>query len=415
MSQTELFDSPSVPSAPDRASGLDRLAAFTPLMGRRYGTQRNFDFGPDDRSNISVLSAHVRHRLVLESELAAAALKAHGPQAAEKFIQEVCWRTYWKGWLELRPSRWSEYKAELSQALSVLGEDDALRRRYDMARDGRTGLECFDAWVCELRETGYLHNHARMWFASIWIYTLDLPWVLGADLFLRHLIDGDPASNTLSWRWVAGLQTAGKTYLARAANIEKYTGGRFTPDSGGLAQDAPPLDDALEHPAPQTLKEGDSPVPDAPSLIWLHEEDLHAESWAADQLDVRAVVYQAAPAARGELALGECAARFTEQALEDGAHRAGAHFGQIARAALNIDGVIDVARSVGVKQIVTQKQAVGPGRDQMAAYRVALAQADLTLCELRRPWDAAFHPYASKGFFRFKTAIPGVFAQLGLS
>lgn len=415
MSQTELFASPSVPPTPDRQAGLERLKAFTPLMGRRYAAQRNFDFGAEDRTNISVLSAHVRHRLVLESELAQAALSAHGLQAAEKFIQEVCWRTYWKGWLELRPSRWSEYRSELSQALSALGEDDALRRRYDAAQEGRAGLECFDAWVGELRTTGYLHNHARMWFASIWIYTLDLPWVLGADLFLRHLIDGDPASNMLGWRWVGGLQTAGKTYLARASNIEKYTGGRFTPEAGALAQDAPPLDAALEHPAPQTLAAGQAPDPDAPALIWLHEEDLHPESWAVDELDVRAVVYQAQPLARGALELGECAARFTQQALEDGAQRAGAHFGRTAHAAADIDAVIDTARSVGAKHVVTQRPAVGPGQDQMAENRAALARADLTLIEMRRSWDAAFHPYATKGFFKFKSAIPTVFDQLRLN
>ena len=415
MSQTELFIAPSAPPAPDRASGLDRLAAFTPLMGRRYATQRNFDFGAEDRSNISTLSAHVRHRLVLESELVVAALERHGLQAAEKFIQEVCWRTYWKGWLELRPAIWSDYRAELSQAVSALGEDEALRRRYDAAQEGRTGLECFDAWICELRETGYLHNHARMWFASIWIFTLDLPWVLGADLFLRHLIDGDPASNTLSWRWVGGLQTPGKTYLARAANIEKYTAGRFTPDVGALAQEAPPLEASLEHPAPQTLAAGEAPDPDAPALVWLHEEDLHAESWAADRLDVRAVLYQAAPLARGALGLGECAARFTQQALADGAQRAGAHLGRTAQAAPDIDAVIDAARTLGAKQIVTQRAAVGPGRDQMASERVRLEQAGLQVCEARRSWDAAFHPYATKGFFKFKTSIPGVFADLGLT
>ena len=98
---------------------------------------------------------------------------------------------------------------------------------------GATGIDCFDAWARELVATGYLHNHARMWFASIWIFTLRLPWELGADFFLRHLIDGDPASNTLSWRWVAGLQTAGKTYLATAENIARFTGGRFAPQ--GLA------------------------------------------------------------------------------------------------------------------------------------------------------------------------------------
>ncbi len=91
---------------------------------------------------------------------------------------------------------------------------------------------------------GYLHNHARMWFASIWIFTLRLPWVLGADFFMRHLCDGDPASNTLSWRWVAGLHTRGKTYLARASNIATYTGGRFTPQDHDLAAFAPPLTEA---------------------------------------------------------------------------------------------------------------------------------------------------------------------------
>ena len=50
-----------------------------------------------------------------------------------------------------------------------------------------------------------MHNHVRMWFASIWIFTLNLPWQLGADFFMQHLLDGDPASNTLSWRWVAGI------------------------------------------------------------------------------------------------------------------------------------------------------------------------------------------------------------------
>ena len=104
-----------------------------------------------------------------------------------------------------------------------------MRAGYRAAIDGETGIECFDAWSAELCETGYLHNHARMWFASIWIFTLKLPWRLGADFFYRHLLDGDAASNTLSWRWVAGLHTRGKPYAARADNIATYSGGRFTP------------------------------------------------------------------------------------------------------------------------------------------------------------------------------------------
>ncbi|WP_238189582.1 FAD-binding domain-containing protein [Methylobacterium frigidaeris] len=77
-----------------------------------------------------------------------------------------------------------------------------------------------------------------MWFASIWIFSLRLPWELGAEFFLRRLLDGDPASNTLSWRWVAGLHTRGRPYLARRDNIRDFTEGRHDP--AGLDEGAAP-------------------------------------------------------------------------------------------------------------------------------------------------------------------------------
>ena len=138
------------------------------------------------------------------------------PSGAEKFLGETCWRTYWKGWLELRPGVWSDYRAEVR---GLVDRSTTTGRSATGTRPpppGGSGIGCVDAWAGELAEVGYLHNHARMWFASLWIFTLGLPWELGADFFLRHLLDGDPASNTLSWRWVAGLQTRGKTYLATA-------------------------------------------------------------------------------------------------------------------------------------------------------------------------------------------------------
>jgi hypothetical protein len=136
----------------------------------------------------------------------------------EKFIQEIYWRTYWKGWLEHRPDVYDDYLTEKNELLKNLSNTS----KYQEAINGETHLTFFNDWIKNLKEDGYLHNHVRMWFASIWIFTFDLPWQLGANFFMENLLDGDPASNTLSWRWVAGIQTKGKHYLARKNNIIKY-------------------------------------------------------------------------------------------------------------------------------------------------------------------------------------------------
>ena len=142
-------------------------------------------------------------------------------QMVEKIVQEVFWRIYWKGWLEHRPAVWADFTA--------FDHSQTPQTPYQQAINGKTGIDCFDVWAAELQNTNYLHNHARMWFASIWIFTLGLPWQAGARFFMQHLNDGDAASNTLGWRWVAGVQTSGKHYLARASNIEQFTDGRFAP------------------------------------------------------------------------------------------------------------------------------------------------------------------------------------------
>ncbi|MDP5360647.1 MAG: DNA photolyase, partial [Paracoccaceae bacterium] len=227
---------------PSYTHALARLNAFVPKAGQTYAAKRNYD----DIGNVSGLSPYIRHRIITEEDVLRACLARHSPSAAEKFIQEVYWRTYWKGWLEQRPAVWTAYQAELRGALNRVQTESGLRQAWEAACKGETGIDGFDHWARELVQTGYLHNHARMWFASIWIFTLRLPWTLGADFFLRHLLDGDPASNTLSWRWVGGLQTVGKTYLARADNIAKYTEGRFAPR--GLVSFAAPLE-GLPHPA----------------------------------------------------------------------------------------------------------------------------------------------------------------------
>ena len=198
-----------------------------------YSKNRNYDFGPERRSNVSVLSKYISHRVINEYDVIGSALSSYPLSKIEKYIQEVFWRIYWKGWLEHRPMVWSDY---LSYTYSDNNNTD-----YNNAIEGTTGIACFDSWVAELKDKNYLHNHTRMWFASIWIFTLNLPWQLGANFFMRHLFDGDSASNTLSWRWVAGLKTVGKHYLATASNISKYTNNKFEPKN--LNEDASPLTD----------------------------------------------------------------------------------------------------------------------------------------------------------------------------
>ncbi|MDA7714711.1 DNA photolyase [Candidatus Pelagibacter sp.] len=206
-----------------RAKAVDQLNNFIEQNLSDYSKLRNFDFGPDKRTNISCLSPYIAHGIINELEVINKSLKKFSFAKNEKFIQEVLWRVYWKGWLELRPNVWSDYLLELDKIKNKFKNNQS----YLDAIEGKTNVDCFNQWVIELKENNYLHNHARMWFASIWIFTLELPWQLGAEFFMQHLYDGDPASNTLGWRWVAGVQTQGKQYLASEWNINKFTNNRF--------------------------------------------------------------------------------------------------------------------------------------------------------------------------------------------
>ena len=202
-----------------REGALKQLDAFINSELANYSFKRNFDLGPKDKSNVSCLSPYISHRLITEYEVAKTVLSKFPYQKVEKYIQEIFWRVYWKGWLELRPQVWTDFIEDLKG----LKEDD----NYKKTINGETNIECFNDWVKELKENNYLHNHTRMWFASIWIFTLNLPWQKGAEFFMKHLYDGDAASNTLSWRWVAGLQTKGKHYVAQSWNISKFTNNKY--------------------------------------------------------------------------------------------------------------------------------------------------------------------------------------------
>ncbi len=217
-----------------RAKAINQLDNFVDNNLAEYSRLRNFDFGPEKRLNVSCLSPYITHGIINEKEVIQKSLSKFSFSKNEKFIQEVLWRTYWKGWLELRPNVWTDYLLELNQIKNEFQNN----QDYLSAIEGKTNVDCFNEWVNELKENNYLHNHARMWFASIWIFTLELPWQLGAEFFMQHLFDGDAASNTLGWRWVAGIQTQGKHYLASEWNIKKFTNNRF--QNIKLNENAPP-------------------------------------------------------------------------------------------------------------------------------------------------------------------------------
>ena len=367
---------------PTRAAALERLAAVLPRTGRAYAADRNTDAGPDGGDTTTALSPFLRRRLLLEEEVVAAARAAHGVEGAGRFVEEVFWRSYFKGHLETHPAAWTGYAALVAEGRNRLATQPGLHRGYEDAVAGRTGIEGFDDWAGELVETGWLHNHARMWFASIWTFTLRLPWALGADFFLRHLLDGDPASNTLSWRWVAGLHTRGKAYAATAENIRRHTGGRFAPD--GLNEHPVPLQE--DDPPPAVALPPAAPSPEGDVALLLHLEDLHPESLPLGGARVRRVggLVAHAPGAVARVRHAD------EAAMADALARAGAHFG--CDAGPVVDGW------AGRLPVVTAWAPVGPSADVLPAG----------CARVRRRWDELTWPRSVRGYFQVRRAIPDV-------
>lgn len=398
--------SDSLSFAPSREAGLDRLMAFAPRAGHAYALGRNSDAGPGQPTAVSKLSPYARYRLLTEREIMASVLARHSLASAEKYVQEVFWRTYWKGWLELRPAVWSRFVEERDRQRDTLVDSRAIAD----AENGRTGIDGFDDWARELVATGYLHNHARMWFASIWIFTLRLPWTLGADFFLRHLIDADPASNTLSWRWVAGLQTVGKTYLATPDNIARYTGGRFAP--AGLAVEALALSEPPIEPA-RPLPPLRHRVPGQPALLLVTHEDMNPESLFAGE----ALIPAAHIVTDQKLLWGTMARQFVAAAAGDVAARVTTNLGCAAQLAETLDAaaLITAAQAAGVRQIITAYTPVGPVAEALERLAPPLADEGIALVQCRRAWDDQLWPSARRGFFPFKEQIPAYLRQEGLA
>ncbi len=362
-----------------RQAALQRLQEFVPVGAADYARTRNFV--RSGHSNVSRLSAALRHRLIAEEEVVAAVLSVHRFPAVEKFVQEVVWRTYWKGWLEQHPGVWADYVRLAAAPAPEVPADGAMR-----------------VFTEELRSTGYLHNHARMWWAGWWCHQQGLPWAAGARFFFDHLLDADAASNTLGWRWVAGLQTAGKAYLARRDNLAKYWEDHVSLEG---------IDDDVRARIPtETADRSRLALPEYPEepppmegsfALLGHADDLSIETTPLGGLRPAAVALVGQP---GETD-GEAKRAWREKAMDDTADRWAAHYGLDVARLPRWDALPAWVASGGYEGVVLMSPFVGDDADAWRPVRRALLEAGVKAIECRRAWDERLFPAARTGFFPF--------------
>ncbi|MEP3224865.1 MAG: FAD-binding domain-containing protein [Parasphingorhabdus sp.] len=395
-----------------RTVGLARLATFTPNMGHNYAHKRNFDYGLEAnlaqetwRDNVSKLSPFIRHRLITETELITLAIEAHGAQATEKFVTEILWRAYFKGWLEQRPEVWADYVHTRDVQFKLLKADGGRRNIYEKAIAGETGIDAFDHWAKQLKSHGYLHNHARMWFASIWIFTLDLPWQLGADFFLQYLLDGDAASNSLSWRWVGGLHTKRKTYLATQDNIVQFTDGRFKPV--GLATTANPLTENKNYKL-RPLKIPPQPPAASAFALLVHEEDCRPESLQLPQKP-SLIIGVSGPDGKSPRGVSDQVRAFANQAVDDAITRAADHFQCDKIMWKKGEKLQDILKRAKIERLLSPWLPVGALRDA-----IGKEMRGNNVRWVMRDYDAALWPLATKGFFAVKKKAPDALRAIGI-
>ena len=371
-----------------RAKAVDKLNYFVESNLSQYSKLRNFDFGPDNRSNISCLSPYITHGIISELEVIDKSLKKFSFAKNEKFIQEVLWRVYWKGWLELRPNVWSDFLMELNNLRNEFKD----KQNYLDAIEGKTDLECFNQWVNELKENNYLHNHTRMWFASIWIFTLELPWQLGAEFFMKHLYDGDAASNTLGWRWVAGIQTQGKHYLASEWNIKKFTNNRFK--NIKLNENASPK--ISEKSYTLIKKEFNNPQNIDEKNLLVFENNLSFEITDFKENKFEKIYIISNKNENRCIKLSEKLVKFKSLLIEDQKQR-------LKDRSINCE-VIDISEIKNIENYYSLYPTIGENLDYLSSN-------NLKLNFLYRGLDQLAWQFCSKGFFNFKNYIPKIISS----
>ena len=373
-----------------REGALKRLDDFIENEITNYNSKRNFDFGPAERKNVSCLSPYITHRLITEFETVEKVLKKRPYQKVEKYVQEIFWRVYWKGWLELRPKVWTDFLEDLKN----IKDDEKIME----AINGKTEIVCFNDWVKELKEFNYLHNHTRMWFASIWIFTLKLPWQKGAEFFLKYLLDGDAASNTLSWRWVGGLQTKGKNYSAQSWNIEKFTNKKYS--NVKLIENALPLIDKREYKLTET--ENISEDLKKNNLIFF-ENDLNLESYNVDSY--KNVYCLLLDNDKRNIKLDEKVLNFKREIIRN-------HIKSISKEIKFLEN----SKSLNLFDQTKEFDVIYPSIGENTSFiKYLRKKKNINFRFIKNDKDLFCWKFSNKGYFNFKSNIPKIISNFKLS
>ncbi len=351
-----------------RSEALRRLHAYDPAA---YGRTRNSLDAP-----VSRLSPYLRHGMLSAVEVRdhLRATCPNDPARLEEFLRQLAWRDFFEKVLAWHGRGLDDDLEEPKHAVSR-----SARIPLDVLK-GDTGLPCVDGMLHELFADGYLHNHARLWFAAYLCHFRGVRWQEGARLFRQHLYDGDIASNSCSWQWVEGT-FASKPYFMNKQNVATFSGGKwcdtctakcpfdadyptlqhrlFAGSTAPLAQGNSNAETRAELPPTLPAPDDVGPLPPAGELVWVHDA---AMSWADAALTAN-------PTAAVAFVFDEPALRAEPWAYH--------------RLAFVFDGLDDLFASLPNP---TKLTLVGDPAERLAALAARLGATTIRVSEHPNPW-----------------------------
>lgn len=272
----DLFKNVAQQSANDlpeefRGGRENALNKLNQIRAVEYGKSRNYLNG-----SVTHLSPYLRHGCITLEETVNF-VQAHFGLKAEKLLFELAWREYWR-------NVWYANGEQILHDLAAPKVQLGFNPLPEELKTANTGLPCMDAFIQALNEKGYLHNHARMWLASYLVHWRNTDWRQAADWMHHLLLDGDYASNHLSWQWVASTFSS-KPYFFNKENLAKYSLNQFCEKCTAKC----PFDDSYSNlekklfqstvQAPRRLTtsaaQDSKPAKDDKTIVWIHDEMLN--------------------------------------------------------------------------------------------------------------------------------------------